>query len=188
MTTKKHSDRELFFEYGVHFPTRTIELYEDIENEAAKRVVQGLHTLDAESAEPITILLSSPGGNDYSGFSIYSAIRRCRSPVTIEVSGWIMSMAVFVLQAADRRVCVDPFMRFMVHESVVDHDFSSVKQVKAFVEEFDAVDRTYNQILLSRIKEKNPKFTMQKLEEMITKHKFFDAQTAFKLGLIDEIV
>jgi ATP-dependent protease ClpP protease subunit len=187
MTTKKHSDRELFLEYDVHFPTRTVALHDEINADSARRTIKNLYMLDQESDQPITLLLSSGGGDDYSGTAIYSAIKRCRSAVTIEVSGWIMSMAVFVLQAGDRRVCVDPFMRFMVHEAVVEYEIPNKRVLRAIGEEVEAADRIYNNVLLSRIKEKNPKFTMTKLESMITEHKFFDAGVAFKLGLIDEV-
>lgn len=188
MTTKKHSDRELFLEWGIHFPTRTIELMGDIDADSARRVSVGLHMFESENSDQITILLNSAGGDDYSGYAIFSAIKNCDSEVVIETSGHVMSMAVFVLQAGDRRICTDPFMRFMVHESQHEATGTHATELHAYTKETEALDEVYNRVLLTRIKEKNPKFKMSELEAMIKKYEYFDAQTALKLGLIDEIV
>jgi ATP-dependent protease ClpP protease subunit len=188
MTTKKHDDRELFLEWGIHFPTRTIELMSDIDESSARIVVMGLHMLEAENKQPITILMKSPGGDDYSGYSMYSAIRNCESETTIEVYGQIMSMAVFVLQAADRRICMDPFARFMVHESQHAQTDTHRTELKAYGKETDVLDAVYEEVLLTRIREKNPKFTAQKLNDMVRNYEYFDVKTALKLGLIDEVV
>ena len=59
-----------------------------------------------DSTEPITIVISSPGGNVFSGISIIRAIREAQSKgirIIGEVHGQAMSMAFFILQCCDER-------------------------------------------------------------------------------------
>ena len=81
--------------------------------EAARRLI----ALDADSAEPIDVIVSSPGGHLESGDTIHDLVRFIRAPVRMIGSGWVGSAATHVYLAAprERRFCL-PNTRFLIHQ------------------------------------------------------------------------
>jgi ATP-dependent Clp protease, protease subunit len=79
--------------------------------------VQGCDAQAQQSADPITLLVSSPGGHVESGDAIFDMIRFVRAPVTTVGSGWVASAGchVFLAPPKERRVCL-PNTRFMIHQ------------------------------------------------------------------------
>lgn len=73
--------------------------------------------MSEESADPIHVLISSPGGHVESGDAIHDMIRFVRAPVTTIGSGWVASAGTHIFLAAprERRVCL-PNTRFMIHQ------------------------------------------------------------------------
>jgi ATP-dependent Clp protease protease subunit len=76
-----------------------------------------LIALSAESADPITLLVSSPGGHVESGDVIHDMIRFINAPVRVVGTGWVGSAAVnvFLSVPKERRVCL-PNTRFLIHQ------------------------------------------------------------------------
>ena len=99
------------------FRSRTVLLFGTIDERAARDVVQRLMALDHESSEPITMMVSSPGGHVESGDAIHNAVRFVASPVTMMGNGWVGSAAtqVFLAAPAERRLCL-PHTRFLIHQ------------------------------------------------------------------------
>jgi len=102
---------EIFHEFGVYIPSRFIyfgsEFYgEDgsetgVDFESTKKLIKNLHILETLSKEPITIIMNSPGGEWLHGIAVYDYIKSIESKVIIRCSGFCMSMATVILQAAD---------------------------------------------------------------------------------------
>jgi ATP-dependent Clp protease protease subunit len=76
-----------------------------------------LIALDADSTEPIDVIVSSPGGHLESGDTIHDLLRFIRAPVRVIGSGWVGSAATHVYLAAprERRYCL-PNTRFLIHQ------------------------------------------------------------------------
>ena len=51
--------------------TRTILLTGEVDKDLSEKVIRQLLLLESLSDEPITILIDSPGGDVYAGFSIF---------------------------------------------------------------------------------------------------------------------
>lgn len=189
-------DIEKFHEYGIYVPTRSIymgsEQFSVTEGESgtdgwmAERVVKNLHMLESLNHENITILMNNIGGDEYHGFAIYDAIKACKSHVTIKVMGHAMSMGSIILQAADERVMA-PTSRQMLHYGTWGiHDHA--KTAQKWAEEGKKIDSWMEQMYLSRIKEKQPRFTLEKLEKLLDHDTFLTADESVKLGLADKIL
>lgn len=73
-----------------------------------------LTALCKESAEKITVMFSSEGGDLNSGFSAYNFFRGLPVPVKMVNVGSIESIAVLIYLAADER-CVLESARFLLH-------------------------------------------------------------------------
>jgi len=99
------------------FKSRTVLLFGAITDQSASDITRRLVALDADSAAPIDMLVSSPGGHLESGDAIHDIIRFITAPVTTIGTGWVASAGTHIFLAADkeRRVCL-PNTRFMIHQ------------------------------------------------------------------------
>ncbi len=99
------------------FKSRTVLVFGTINDRLAADVSKRLIALSAESADPITLLVSSPGGHVESGDVIHDMIRFINAPVRVVGTGWVGSAAVnvFLSVPKERRVCL-PNTRFLIHQ------------------------------------------------------------------------
>jgi ATP-dependent Clp protease protease subunit len=99
------------------FKSRTILIFGAITDATAAEAARRLIALDADSDEPIDVIVSSPGGHLESGDTIHDLVRFIRSPVRMIGSGWVGSAATHVYLAAplERRFCL-PNTRFLIHQ------------------------------------------------------------------------
>lgn len=196
MSSKRLSKEDIdrFFEYGVHPGTRTVYIGSAVYNGddetgtdflMAEKAIKGLHILDSQSAQDITVLMNNLGGDEYHGLAIFDAIRACRSRVTVRGTGHVMSMGSWIIQAADWRV-MTPSAVMMIHYGefgVLNHPKITYK----WAEEGKRLDRLMEDTYLDRIRVRHPKFTRKRLQEMLNFDTILTAQQALELGLIDKI-
>lgn len=99
------------------FKSRTVLVFGTINDKVAADVSKRLIALSAESKDPITLLVSSPGGHVESGDVIHDIIRFIEAPVRVVGTGWVGSAAVnvFLSVPKERRVCL-PNTRFLIHQ------------------------------------------------------------------------
>ncbi|MCU6434882.1 ATP-dependent Clp protease proteolytic subunit [Undibacterium sp. Jales W-56] len=99
------------------FKSRTVLVFGTINDKLASEVSQRLIALAAESKEPITMLVSSPGGHVESGDVIHDMVRFIDAPVNMVGTGWVGSAAVnvFLSVPKERRYCLTN-TRFLIHQ------------------------------------------------------------------------
>jgi ATP-dependent Clp protease protease subunit len=99
------------------FKSRTVLIFGTITDAMAAEAARRLIALDADSGDPIDVIVSSPGGHLESGDTIHDLIRFIRAPVRMIGSGWVGSAATHVYLAAprERRFCL-PNTRFLIHQ------------------------------------------------------------------------
>ena len=99
------------------FRSRTVLVFGAITDASAADTVRRLLALDAESADPIQMLVSSPGGHLESGDAIHDVVRFIAAPVNMIGTGWVGSAATHLYLAApkERRFCL-PQTRFLIHQ------------------------------------------------------------------------
>ena len=114
--TAPQDPRSAFLEEKA-FKSRTVLVFGTITDAIAAEAARRLIALDADSAEPIDMIVSSPGGHLESGDTIHDLIRFIRAPVRMIGSGWVGSAATHVYLAAprERRFCL-PNTRFLIHQ------------------------------------------------------------------------
>ena len=97
--------------------TRSIMISGEINKDAADDFAQRMLVLDAESQDPITVYINSPGGDVDSGFAIYDMIRFVSSPVTVVGMGLVASAAALIYLSVDkeRRVAF-PNSTYLIHQ------------------------------------------------------------------------
>ena len=99
------------------FQSRTVLIFGNISDATAAETARRLIALDADSSEPIDMIVSSPGGHLESGDTIHDLVRFIRAPVRMIGSGWVGSAATHVYLAVPReRRCCLPNTRFLIHQ------------------------------------------------------------------------
>jgi ATP-dependent Clp protease protease subunit len=89
----------------------------EVEQELAEKTIAQLLYLDAESNDPITMIISSPGGHVDSGYAIFDMMRYIASPVQTIGAGWVASIAVPILFGGDKGKRYSlPNTRYLLHQ------------------------------------------------------------------------
>ncbi len=196
MARVNRDDISFFHSFGIYVPKRLIymgsERYDINDGESgtdgsmAEHMIKNLNILESMSEEPITIIMNNIGGDEYHGFAIYDAIKACKSHITVKVFGHAMSMGSIILQAADTRL-ISETSRQMIHYGT--WNFSGhAKTTQKWAEEGKKIDGWMENMYLQRIKEKKPKFTLEKLKLLLDHDTFLTAKESVDLGLADEVI
>lgn len=102
---------------GTLMKNRVITLFGEIDKDSARRTNEKLLALSFESDDPITLIISSPGGHVESGDSIYDMISFVSAPVRVVGTGWVGSAGALIYLAAEkeRRFSL-PNTRYLIHQ------------------------------------------------------------------------
>jgi ATP-dependent Clp protease protease subunit len=99
------------------FKWRIVMLTGDVNDVQARRCTERLFAMAGESDDPITFVISSPGGHVESGDMIHDVVRFIRPKVNMLGTGWVASAGALIYCAVPRaqRFCL-PNTRFLLHE------------------------------------------------------------------------
>ena len=99
------------------FDSRTILLFGEINEKAARETISQLLAMGEESRDPIRMVISSPGGHVESGDAIHDMIRFVVAPVKVIGTGWVASAGahIYLAAAKENRYCT-PNTRFLLHQ------------------------------------------------------------------------
>jgi len=99
------------------FKARTVLVTGEINDRQARAVSERLLAMAGESDDPITVIVSSPGGHVESGDMIHDMIKFIKPRVRVLGTGWVASAGALIYVSAERedRYCL-PNTRFLLHE------------------------------------------------------------------------
>lgn len=131
------------------FKARTVTIFGDINERLARNITERLLALAAESNDPITIYISSPGGHVESGDVIYDIIKFIEPVVRVVGTGWVASAATTIFLAADKehRFAL-PNTRFLVHQPS-GGSRGSASDIKIQAEQIVKMKARINQLIAS---------------------------------------
>ncbi|MBN1520083.1 MAG: ATP-dependent Clp protease proteolytic subunit [Spirochaetales bacterium] len=97
--------------------TRTILLSGQVNKELAERVIRQLILLESKSADPIKVMIDSPGGDVDAGYAIFDMARFVKPDVWMVGMGLVASAGALILLAApkERRVAL-PNSHYLIHQ------------------------------------------------------------------------
>ncbi len=99
-----------------YFDSRIVMITGEINHTLAERVCVNLYALAQASNDPITVIISSPGGHVESGDMIHDTIKFIRPRVRVLGSGWVASAGALIYIAADKKDrYILPNTRFLLH-------------------------------------------------------------------------
>lgn len=190
----KHDEIEKFHDYNIYAQTRTLYLGSEdyfngesgVDGAMAARLIKNLTILEAQSSDPITIITNNIGGDVQHGLAIYDAIKACKSKVTMKVFGNAASMGSIILQAADDRIMATNSI-LLIHYGQLGVSGEALTVYK-HTEENKRIDRWMEELFMSKIREKNPKFTLKRLQALLKNDTFYTAAQTVELGLADKVL
>lgn len=99
------------------FKSRIVLLTGEVNDVQARKVSERLFALAGDSSEPITMVVSSPGGHVESGDMIHDVVRFIGAKVNMLGAGWVASAGALIYCAVpkEQRFCL-PNTRFLLHE------------------------------------------------------------------------
>lgn len=99
------------------FKSRTVLVTGEVDDRLARVVSERLLAMAGENDEPITVIVSSPGGHVESGDMIHDMIKFIKPRVRVLGTGWVASAGalIYVAAAPEDRYCL-PNTRFLLHE------------------------------------------------------------------------
>jgi ATP-dependent Clp protease protease subunit len=141
------------------FKSRTILITGEVNDRLARGVTERLFAMAAESDDPITLVISSPGGHVESGDMIHDVAKFVKPRVRVLGTGWVASAGalIYVTAAKEDRYCL-PNTRFLLHEprggiggsaSEIDIQAKEVLKMRERLNRIfaDATGQTYEKIV-----------------------------------------
>lgn len=187
---------DMIREHGVDLGNRILYVHDEYGGDGSiyakllLHVLHGLKALSSVSLEPITISLSTGGGEVSEGLSIYNAIRSFKPHVTIVTQASVQSMGAILLQAGDHRI-VSPDSFVMFHEG--DQAYSGhIKVIKSGQRIDKILNNRCDEILLDAINTKRVVDGKKPMtRKQLSRYNEFDtiltAAEAVDWGLADEV-
>jgi ATP-dependent Clp protease, protease subunit len=165
------------------FDSRTLFLTGEINDIQARRIAQGLTAYAAVSDDPITLILSSPGGHVESGDMIHDMIRFVKPRVKILGTGWVASAGALIFASAPRedRFCL-PNTRFLLHEPRGGVG-GAASDVEIQAREIIRMRERLNRIFAAATGQ-----TYEKIKEDTDRDYWMQAEEAKTYGLVGKIV
>lgn len=175
---------------------RMLILNKDIDEDVIETVVMQIYKFNDEDSmreeleknynredNPIQIYINTYGGLTYEMLSIISAIESSKTPVYTIGLGKIMSAGFGILVAGHSRAC-QKYSTLMWHQgsTMVSGKFMDIKEGH---EENERLQAVVDEILISKTK-----LTKKHLDDIYNNRsdKYFSAEQALKMGIVDIII
>ena len=162
--------------------TRTILLSGEVNKPLAERVIRQLLLLEAESSDPIKVMIDSPGGDVNAGYAIFDMIRFVNAPVYTIGMGLVASAGALILLASpkERRIGL-PNSSYLIHQPL-----SGIRGVATEIEihakEMDKLRIKLNQLIADETGQ-----SMKQVEKDTDRDYWMDAPEAVKYGLLSRV-
>lgn len=163
--------------------TRTVLVSGGVDDKLAEKVMSQLLILDADSHEPIRVMITSQGGHVDSGFAIHDMLRFIESPVITIGAGWVASIAVPILFGApkERRYAL-PNTRFLLHQPSGGAG-GQASDIRIEAEEILKVRERLNQLIAGETGQ-----TVEKIETDSDRNYWMNAEQACEYGMITRVI
>jgi ATP-dependent Clp protease protease subunit len=154
-----------------------------VDKDLSEKVIRHLLLLESVSSDPITILVDSPGGDVYAGFSIFDMIRFVKAPVRIVGMGLIASAAALILLAVPReRRYGLPNSSYLIHQPL-----SGIQGVASDIE-IHARELEKTKLRLNEIIAEATGQSLERVSKDTDRDYWMNAQEALAYGLIEKII
>ena len=168
------------------FESRVIFVSGEVNSELALKVNRQLLAMErANPTAPILLWIDSPGGEIFSGFSIYDTARFIQPRVYTLAAGFAASMGSVIALAAEKEDRLSfPNAKFLIHQPLM----SGVIRGSASEIEIHAVDIIETKKKLHRLYAERTGSSLEKFQELMNRDHWIEPKGALELGMISKIV
>ena len=180
---KKEDEEKKQNPFEILLKTRTILLSGEVNKKLAEKVISQLLLLEAESDEPVKVMIDSPGGDVDAGYAIFDMIRFIKPEVYTIGMGLVASAGALILLAApkEKRLAL-PNSHYLIHQPL-----SGIRGVATEIEiharEIEKARKKINQL----ISEETGK-TLKQVEKDTDRDYWLNAEEALEYGLVSRII
>lgn len=168
---------------------RTIVLSGEIDETTVKDTIQTISFINEldngkEEVEPIKLIINSIGGTMYDGFALIGTIETSTTPVYTYGFGTVMSMALPILVAGDKRFG-HRLASFMYHECLDSMSYDKMSILKENLDETDRLMSMYDEYIVSKTT-----LTQKQLNKIKSKKIdwYFGSDEALSYNIINEVI
>lgn len=173
---------QVLFEQGLDLVARKIRISGEIDEKAFDHFDSCMNELERISKDPITVVISSPGGNPYSALSIVGRLRSSPCSIYTEAHGHAMSAAIMILACGDKR-SMSQYCWFMAHKASYSlegpHDY-----IMSEVMNMETQEKMWAE-WMSEFSKKSKEFWMDVVKQ---KNYYITAQHCLEYGIVDKII
>lgn len=168
------------------FETRTVFVTGVVNSEMAYEVNRQLLALEkADPKSPIVLWINSPGGEVYSGFSIYDTAQFISPTVITVVAGTASSMGSVISLAAEKENRVAfPNSKILIHQPLL----GGMLQGTASELEIHAKDIIELKKRMHRLYADRTGGSAEKFAELMDRDRWVSPEEGIQLGLISKII
>ena len=175
------------YQYYKNLKNRKIIINEEIGDNLLETAILPFIEMDNDgTGNPIEIIISTVGGEIYSGFNLVDQIENAKSPVTIHIMSMAASMGFLIAMAGKnnpnvKTVC-HPFSVGLLHSGsqYMEGSAHAVKDTFDFSQHYE--EKIKNYILT------HTKIDENLYEKIERKEYWMDADEMKRLGIVDEII
>ena len=177
----------VLYQYYKNLLNRKIIINEQIGDALMETAILPFIEMDNDgTGKPIEIIISTVGGEIYSGFNLVDQIEKAKSPVTIHIMSMAASMGFLIAMAGKnnpnvKTVC-HPFSVGLLHSGsqYMEGSAHAVKDTFDFSQHYE--EKIKNYILT------HTKIDENLYEKIERKEYWMDADEMVRLGIVDEII
>ena len=165
------------------FKKRHVLITGGINDKVARATVERLLALSADSADPINVFISSPGGHVESGDMIHDAIKFITPEVRVIGSGWVASAGALIFIAAEKknRFCM-PNTRFLIHQPSGGVG-GSATDISIQAKQIEIMRNRLNKLFAAATGQ-----TIEKIEADMERDYWMNTDEAIAYGLLGKVV
>ena len=175
------------YQYYKNLKNRKIIINEEIGDNLLETAILPFIEMDNDgTGNPIEIIISTVGGEIYSGFNLVDQIENAKSPVTIHIMSMAASMGFLIAMAGKnnpnvKTIC-HPFSVGLLHSGsqYMEGSAHAVKDTFDFSQHYE--EKIKNYILT------HTKIDENLYEKIERKEYWMDADEMKRLGIVDEII
>ena len=149
--------------------------------EVSNKYINISNSLNLEEIIPINLHINSYGGSVFAGFSSVDYIIQSKAPITTVIDGCAASAATIMsVVGVHRKINRNAYMLIHQLSSGMWGKYEELKD-----------DMKNSDILMERIKQiyrDHTKIPTKKLNDVLKRDLWWDAETCLKYGLVDEII
>lgn len=165
------------------FNSRILVLDSDVNSATCSLLIKSMLTLEKEDSEaPITLLITSGGGDVFTGLGLIGVMKNLSCPVHTVCVGYAASMAAIILASGSKR-------------SIYKDSYVMIHQPKSAAGLMQQTDFDVQAELMAKLRLQSEKLLSEhcnmstdEFHKLTERDCWCDAERALKLGLVDEIL